>query len=71
MAEKTRKTARRELRQWTQARYGRTTRLASECGVARQTVYNWIEGSATPSLDDVEAIDRVTEGAVGRDTWFE
>jgi predicted transcriptional regulator len=51
--------------------HGNPTRLSRVCGVARQTVYNWRDGAATPTLDNVEIIDRVSEGAVARDLWFE
>jgi transcriptional regulator with XRE-family HTH domain len=43
--------------------------FAEQCGVSYRTIYRWIDGTTSPSLEDMSTVERVTQGCVTGNDW--
>ena len=57
------------LEKWLSESNVSVSSLADECGVTRQTVYLWINGSSRPRLELIDKISKITRGVVGWKEW--
>lgn len=52
------------LRDWLREPGASRRQLVDACGVTRQSVHEWINGNAVPSIRHILIIEKVTKGAV-------
>ena len=57
------------LKEWLKKTGRKQTWVAEQAGVAISTISRIVTGKTRPSLDIVQKIERITDGAVGLHDW--